>query len=156
MNSHVPRQCRHALSAHRPTRRLALVGEGRVTSFGECYTTIRDWRLLRIYCGTLHLVGHIGQRKEIFATPPIIRVDPTLQVAVARNGTRYLMLGKPGAPSSAAHLVSLSAVFDERLLATEDVTYELTNRLPAASRYGDSSVRPPESRNIVAITEESA
>lgn len=140
MNSQVQRQCRHAVSAHRPTRHLTLVGEGRVTSLGQRYTTIRNWRLLRTYLGTLHLVGHIGQCKEVWATPPLIRIDSTLRVAIARNGMRYLMLGEPGAPSIAGHLVSLSGVFDERLLVTEDVTHGLTNRLHTVALYLDSLV----------------
>ena len=140
MDIREPRRCQRVLSAHRPTKHLALVGESRsaATSFGERYTTVRDWRLLRTYRGTLHLAGHIGQRKEVWATPSIVRIDPILHVAIATNGTRYLMLGNPGEASTAAHVVSLCAAFDGRLSATEDVTHGLTNQLHTAALYLES------------------
>lgn len=115
-------------------------------------TYVEEWRVLETYRGDRHIVGRFSSTGRYWATPPIVRLDFTARTVFTRDGQQFLLVGEPGAAVAAANFISLCAVFDERLLTTRDVTWDLEVHaqgrivgecLPSTSiRLNSSSHRP--------------
>lgn len=86
------------------------------------FTCVTEWRFIETYRGTTHLVGRVGLRGTLWATPPIIEVDLFVSHVVAENGRTYVLLGEPGVAAIATYFLALFAAFDERLVESNDVT----------------------------------
>jgi len=89
-------------------------------------TYVEEWRLLETYRGDWHLVGRFRGRGGYWASPPIVRLDFTAHTVFTRDGQQFMLIGEPGAAAAAANFIWLCAAFDERLLATRDVTAEFS------------------------------